>query len=370
MEIYQIYQAGAEDYGSQCMSSGRKAYVGAVAVIPAPHEVSQPEAEAFLTEHYSERLNRRNLSTMHKIFSNRSIAKRTFAFNNPVCLLNEAPDDRIARFTWWATELSSQAAFKALEQAGLAADDVSAIVVNTCTGYVCPGLSSYLIEKMGLPRTVQAYDLVGNGCGGAIPNLQISGSSLHGDGRVALSISVEICSATFQMENDLGLILSNALFGDGAAAAVVWDRPEGFELVASSSRYSTEHRDHIRYVHKNGQLYNQITTQLPRIVKIAVGEAVTDFLESRSLTTLDIKHWAVHTGGEKIINEIGGELGLSEQQLLPARSVLKKFGNMSSPTVWFVMREIMDAGIEENEWVMMVAFGAGLSAHTYLLRKV
>jgi predicted naringenin-chalcone synthase len=88
------------------------------------------------------------------------------------------------------------------------------------------------------------------------------------------------------------------------------------------------------------------------------------------MTFPDIKHWALHTGGEKIINQVGSELGLSEQQLLPTRSVLKRFGNMSSPTVWFVMREIMDAGIDKNEWIIMVAFGAGLSAHAYLLKKV
>jgi predicted naringenin-chalcone synthase len=352
------------------MNSGGKVYIGAVSAVPAPNEISQSEADAFLTRHFQDALTERNISVMHRIFSNPSIAGRSFALDDPDCLINEAPDDKIARFTYWATELSSRAGFKALEQSGLTAEDVSSIVVNTCTGYICPGLSSYLIEKMGLPRRVRAYDLVGNGCGGAIPNLQIAGSSLDGDGKVALSISVEICSATFQMGNDLGLILSNALFGDGAAAAVIWDRPEGFELIASSSRYSTEHRDHIRYVHKNGQLYNQITTQLPGIVKNSVREAVTDLLESRSMTFSDIKHWALHTGGEKIINQVGSELGLSEQQLLPTRSVLKRLGNMSSPTVWFVMREIMDAGIDENEWVMMVAFGAGLSAHAFLLKKV
>lgn len=352
------------------MNQGPKAYIGSVAVAAAPYEVEQAGADAFLSSNFSERLSPRNLSLMHKIFSHPSIAKRNFAFDDPRRLVDEDPDAKIARFTHWAVELSSQAASKALQQAGLAARDVAGVVVNTCTGYICPGISTYLIEKLGLPDTVQAYDLAGSGCGGAIPNLQVAGSRLNGNGGVVLSISVEICSATFQMDNDLSLILSNAIFGDGAAAAVVWDRPDGFELVASSSRYVTEHRDHIRYIHKNGQLYNRITTQLPHMIKNAVKQAVMDILGPRSLAPADIKHWALHNGGEKIINEVGSELGLSEQQLLPARTILRRYGNMSSPTVWFVLREIMDAGIRDGEWVIMVAFGAGLSAHAYLLKRI
>jgi predicted naringenin-chalcone synthase len=78
----------------------------------------------------------------------------------------------------------------------------------------------------------------------------------------------------------------------------------------------------------------------------------------------------MHTGGDRIINEIKKELGLSEAQLGATRGVLAEYGNMSSPTVWFVLRKLLDAGIEKDEWCMMVAFGAGLSAHAFLLRKV
>jgi predicted naringenin-chalcone synthase len=87
-----------------------------------------------------------------------------------------------------------------------------------------------------------------------------------------------------------------------------------------------------------------------------------------SLRVEDVGHWALHTGGEKIINSIKGELGLSEGQLRASRSVLSNYGNMSSPTVWFVLRELMEAGMEEGDWCVMAAFGAGLSAHAFLLR--
>jgi predicted naringenin-chalcone synthase len=351
-------------------SSGRseKAFIGQVAVAVPPYRASQKEADEFFTRHYSERLGPRSLALMHKLFAHPAISRRAFAFDDPSCLVDEDPDGRIERFRHWAVKLSSGAITSALDRAGLVAGDVSSLVVNTCTGYICPGISTYLIEELGLPRSVRAFDLVGSGCGGALPNLQVAASQVNGEG-VVLSVSVEICSATFQMENDLSLLISNTLFGDGAAAAIVWRRPEGFELVNSINLYVPEEREHIRYIHKKGRLYNQLSTALPRLVRKAVSEVVPKLLEPRSLCVDDISHWALHNGGEKVINEIKSGLGLSEAQLASTRAVLSEYGNMSSPTVWFVLQDILDKGVEKGDWCVMLAFGAGLSAHACLLRK-
>ena len=185
-----------------------------------------------------------------------------------------------------------------------------------------------------------------------------------------LSVSVEICSTTFQMDNDLSLILSNALFGDGAAAAVLWDRPRGWELVSSAVRYVPEQRETIRYVHKRGQLHNQLSLKLPQLVAEAAREVVADVLRTRSLTAGDVRHWALHTGGEKIINAVRDGIGIPEERLRATRTVLEQYGNMSSPTVWFVLDEITRAGVSPGDWCVMVAYGAGLSAHALLLRRI
>jgi predicted naringenin-chalcone synthase len=184
-----------------------------------------------------------------------------------------------------------------------------------------------------------------------------------------VSVSVEICTATFQMEDDLSLLLSNTLFGDGAAAAVLWTRPEGYELIASASRYVPEQRETIRFVHKNGRLHNQLSLKLPGLVAKAAAQAVSDVLGPLSLGPGDIRHWAIHTGGEKIINAVRDGIGLSEEQVRATRVVLSDHGNMSSPTVWFVLQELEKRGIASGEWCIMLAFGAGLSAHAFLLRK-
>ena len=345
------------------------ARVGAVAVAVPPLAMSQAEADDFLTARYGRKLSARSLGILHKVFAHPSIRRRHFAVESPECAVDEDPDLRVERFLQWAIELTSRAARDALAKAGLTSGDVSAMVVNTCTGYVCPGLSTYLLEALGLPRHTRVYDLVGAGCGGAIPNLELCQGLLNGspDG-VALSISVEICTATFQMGDDLSLIVSNALFADGAAACVLWTRPQGLALADSASLYAPEHRDAIRYVHKGGQLHNQLSLALPKILEQKVAEVVSGLLARHGLRVGEVRHWAVHPGGGKVINAIQGGLGLTEEQVRVSREVLAEFGNMSSPTVWFEMERLMANGIAPGDWVVMVGAGAGLSAHAALFR--
>ena len=344
-----------------------KAYIASFAVVPGPYVADQAFAEEFMKKHYGGKLNSRSMGLISTCFSHPSINKRHFAIDDPLELVDEDPDRRIERFTTRSIELSAEALRSALGRAGVGVQDVSGIVVNTCTGYICPGISTYLIERLGLSRSIRAFDMVGSGCGGAIPNLQAA-ALLVKPGGVVVSVSVEICSATLQMDNDLSLILSNALFGDGAAAAVLWDRPSGWELIASATRYVPEQRETIRYVHKQGQLHNQLSLKLPDLVKKAAAEVVADVLKAQPLTVADVKHWALHTGGEKIINAVRDEIGIPEERLAATRKVLSEFGNMSSPTVWFVMDEIGRKVVAPGDWCVMIAYGAGLSAHAYLLQ--
>jgi predicted naringenin-chalcone synthase len=345
-------------------------HIASIAVATPPCRLEQSETEQIIRRHYNGRLNSRNMSLIKTLLAHPSIKRRCFAVDQPETLVDEDPDARIERFTHWSVELSSRAIIDAMRDAGISATDVEGMVVNTCTGYICPGISTYLIAKLGLRRSVRVYDLVGSGCGGAIPNLEVAGAllSLNGGGPV-LSVSVEICTATYQMDNNLSLLLSNTLFGDGASAAVLWTNEKGLELVASASRYIPDQRDAIRYVHKRGQLHNQLSLRLPELVARAAAEVVSEVLTPRSLKPSDIRHWALHSGGEKIINAVRDRIGLSEEQVRAARRVLEEYGNMSSPTVWFVLREIERETIASGEWCIMVAFGAGLSAHAFLLRK-
>ncbi len=346
-------------------------FVDGISTALPPLAIAQEEGAAFLKKNFSARLRPGSIKLMEKVFAHPSVKSRRFAFTDAGSLVDEDPDKRVERFTRWALRLSAEAGRAALKRAGLAPRDISGLVVNTCTGYLCPGLSTYLIEEMGLGRSVKAYDLVGSGCGGAVPNLQLAGALAREkpEGAV-LSVSVEICSCTFQMGDDASLIISNAIFGDGAGAAVVRARPGGFALVDSASRFAPEYREDIRFVHRNGQLHNQLSARLPGLAAQTAGALVQELLAANGLARGSISRWAVHPGGENVINSVQDKLGLAARDMRCTRKVLSGLGNMSSATVWFILREMELEGLRPGELVVMLAFGAGLSAHAYLLRKV
>jgi predicted naringenin-chalcone synthase len=343
--------------------------IAAVACTAPPCVIDQKRGLDFMKRNYEGRISTRSMAISEKLFSHPSIERRHFAFERPEELLDEDPDRRMDRFTHWSVALSAQAARRAMAEAGVSVGDVTCLVVNTCTGYICPGVSTYLVEELGLPRSTRAYDLVGSGCGGAVPNLQLCDGLLSADGdSIVLSISVEICSATYQMGDDPSLIVSNAIFGDAAAAAVLWRRPQGLEMVDSASVHSPEYREDIRYVYRNGQLHNQLSVSLPRKSAGVVAELVRGLLGSHGLAVSDVPHWALHAGGAKVIDCVRDGLGLEEKQLEATRGILANYGNVSSATVWLILDDLLRNGLARGDWCIMVAFGAGLSAHAYLLR--
>lgn len=342
--------------------------IAAIATAIPEFRPTQKEAAAYLLERFSEQLGRKGRLILKRIFDHPSINTRHFAISDPASFFDESPDTRIARFTEKALELSCRALKNAMDKCGVNAGELKGIIVNTCTGYICPGLSTYMIERLGLSRDLKAFDLVGAGCAGALPNLELAAMVLNANpGGVVASVSVEICSATFEVEDDLGLILSNALFSDGAAAAIIWGRPSGLEVVSNATRFAPELRESIRFIHKDGRLRNQISMELPNLVGAPVREAILDALAGGGIGVAGVNHWAIHAGGEKIIDAIRDALNIPEEKTGPARKVLREHGNMSSPTVWFVLDEIINDGIETGDYCVMTSFGAGLSAHSALL---
>jgi predicted naringenin-chalcone synthase len=346
-----------------------ESYIAAVGTAVPSLSLDQEQAMAIVRKHYFPRLQRRNRVIAEKVFSHPGITRRYFAVDTPETLIDEDPDKRIDRFTGYSVSLSIAAAKKAMSECGLQPGDIDALVVNTCTGYICPGISSYLIEKMGLRPTIAAFDLVGSGCGGAMTNLQMCRALLRGGNvRVALSVAVEVCSAAYQMGDDSSLIVSNALFGDGAAAAVVWNRPEGLLMGDSLSRHFPEFREHIRFVYRNGRLHNQLSQRLPLIAARGVKQTIVELLRKHGVGPGEIQHWAFHPGGEHVISSVADALGLSDHDMRHTRWVLSRYGNISSPSILFVVKRIIDTGMAAGDRCIMTAFGAGMSVHSLVIR--
>jgi predicted naringenin-chalcone synthase len=342
-----------------------------VGIANPPVRVAQARGMELVRAHYGDVLSERSMDVLEKVFSHPSILTRYLSFDTELDVLslkNEDADRRMERFTHWSTALSQRAAVAALAQVGASAADIREIVVNTCTGYICPGVSTYLLEAMKLDRGVRVFDAVGSGCGGALPNIDLATYSLHANPQgIVLSVAVEICSATYQMDNDMSLLISNAIFGDGAAAAVLWTRPEGLRIIDSAGCIDTSFREDVRYVYKQGKLHNKLSVQLPKVVRTVVPPMIDELLERNGLSRGDIQHWAIHPGGDRMVAALEEALELTEEQMAPTRQVLQDYGNMSSPTVLFILKHLMDRGIKPGEKVLMTAYGAGMSAYACLL---
>lgn len=346
-------------------------YLASLGTANPPCTITQNEAAVLAMKHYGDLLTERSMDLLMQVLAHPSIVSRYLAVDNKEyipLLKNEDPDIRIARFTKWALTLAVDAARKALDSCGVDPGEITAVFVNTCTGYICPGIATCLIEKLSLKKNVHAIDFVGSGCGGALPNLHSGESHVRlRSGNVALCISVEICTATFQMDNDPSLLISNAIFGDGAAAAVLWDRPEGMKLAGYAAQFAPEYRDDVRYVYKKGQLHNRLSSQLPKIICSLVPEFIQYFIVNQGIVIDDISHWALHPGGDKMIVGLQQCLELSNEHMAPTRSVLRDFGNMSSPTVLFIAERILKEHATPPKRMLLCAYGAGLSMHSYML---
>jgi predicted naringenin-chalcone synthase len=343
-------------------------HIASVTTAVPPLQVEQQIAGRILEQRFQGTLRKRCLDVLRNVFAHPSVLRRHFALTRPAEIFVENPDERSERFTTWAVDLGSRALSGALRSAGVATSELSALVVNTCTGYLCPGISTYLVETLGLPEDLRVYDLVGGGCGGLVPNLELAERIARTSAGPVACVATEVCSATFEMGNDLGLIVSNALFADGASAMVLQRGDGRLRLIDSASLHSPEHREHVRYIYRDGRLHNQITMRLPKLVAAAADTVVRRLLDSRGLRLEDIDHWAVHPGGEKILQTLAERFGLTAEQLAPSRCVLARYGNLSSATLGFVLRDVLEQGIVPGQWCLALTFGAGLSAHAYLMQ--
>ena len=298
------------------------------------------------------------------------IAARHLALKPLEEVFDLTPDALQARFALHAPALATEAARRALADAKCSAAEIDAVLISTCTGYLCPGLTSYVSEQLGLRENVFALDLVGQGCGAALPNLRAGEAILaSGRGKKILSICVEVCSAAFYLDDDAGVLISACLFGDGAGAAVLANEPlpdrRRVEWKFTDSRLVPSERETLRFSHRNGMLRNILLPQVPQVASDIAERLFTESLGAAGVNREQIVGWILHTGGRAVILALREKLKLSESDVRHSAAVLRDFGNISSPTVYFVLERAL-RDVPDGLW-WMSAFGAGFSCHGALL---
>lgn len=281
------------------------------------------------------------------------------------------PDTLAQRFARHAPALAVQAARRALDQADLPPRQIDAVVVSTCTGTLCPGLSGYVLEGLGLRDDVQTFDLVGQGCAAALPNLQL-GHALLGAGTAqhVLSVCVEVSSAAMYLDDDPGVLISACLFGDGAGAAVLSrSAPPHRRRIAwrdSASLTLPAHREALRFEQRGGLLRNVLTREVPALAARHAQQVLDTVLQRAALAPPDIGAWIFHAGGRDVLLALAERLQLDERALRHSAAMLREHGNLSSAFVYFVLQAAL-AEDTPGGWWWLSAFGAGFSCHGALL---
>lgn len=299
------------------------------------------------------------------------IATRHLALDPLAEAFDLTPDALHARFAKHAPLLATQAAERALANANIEPAQIDAVLISTCTGYLCPGLTSYVSERLRLRPNVFALDLVGQGCGAALPNLRTAEALLAARrAEKVLSVCVEVCSAAFFLDNNPGVLISACLFGDGAGAAVLANQPlanrRAVEWKSGTSQHAPADRDALRFEQKGGMLRNILTPDVPRMAAAQAGRLLKESLAAAGVERSQLAGWIWHTGGRDVLQELREQLGLSDADVRHSASVLRDFGNVSSPTVFFVLERALADLVPDGLW-WMSAFGAGFSCHGALL---
>ena len=282
------------------------------------------------------------------------------------------PNTLARRFLAHAPGLAAQAGERALRDAGLDGADIDAVVVSTCTGYVCPGLSGHVAERLGLRADVQAFDLVGQGCAAALPNFQLGRAMLaSGAAEHVLSVCVEVSSAAMYLDNDPGVLISACLFGDGAGAAVLsrQARPEArrVEWVDGTSLIEPAERKALMFEQRDGMLRNILTRAVPTLAARHAQSVLETVLGRAGLSPADISTWIMHAGGRDVLLALERRFELDPSDLRYSAAMLREYGNLSSAFVYFVLQAAL-ADDARDGWWWLSSFGAGFACHGALLK--
>lgn len=337
-------------------------YLHALATAVPPATYTQADCwEMAQRSPVRERLHKRSMLILQTVLkSDHGIAKRHFAMPDLENVYTLSPDELNTAFRREAPRLASRALTDAIAQAGVRADQIDALLVCTCTGYLCPGVTSYVAEQLGLRPNAFLQDLVGLGCGAAIPMLRAASHILTAQpDAVVACVAVEICSAAFYLDDDPGVIISACLFGDGAAATIWRGTPAKAPIRAFefNTAHLPENRDKLRFEQRGGKLRNLLHRSVPDLAAGAVDRLW------RERGARPVARVIAHGGGRDVLQAIAPVV--APHRLDASERVLRDCGNMSSPSVLFALAEALKEEAPNGAgdfW--LVSFGAGFSAHS------
>lgn len=333
-----------------------------------PYRVGQDEARDFARALFGGA--HQNIERLLSVFDNTQIQTRHFCVPTEWFSQEHTFPEKNDLYVKHAMNLSEEAARRALDRAGVEPTEIGAIFFVSTTGLSTPSIGSKLIFRLGLSEHTRRVPIWGLGCAGGASGLASAAEHVRANPRQpVLLVAVELCGLTFQ-PGDLSKanLISTSLFADGAAALVVGEG-EGPEVLGGHSTTWPETEDVMGWNIVETGFEVQILGTIPNIARERMGEDFRTASESLGLRMEDLEHFVLHPGGAKVLAAFEEVLGLESGGLPLSWEILGECGNMSSPTVFFVLERFLQRGeYEEGDLGVMTAMGPGFSAEHVFFR--
>jgi predicted naringenin-chalcone synthase len=273
---------------------------------------------------------------------------------------------RMRRFEATAGPLGARACRAAFANGDLDPRSVTHLVTVSCTGLMSPGLDAELIARLALSPDIGRLNLGFMGCHGALNGLRAARALAHTPGARVLVCCVELCSLHFQYGWDRQNIVANALFADGAGAAIIGNGAtgRGWRLAATASRIAPGSSNAMTWRIGDHGFEMTLSREVPQRIRATARDWLAKWLADYGLRVSDIAHWAIHPGGPKIITTTLDSLSLPPSAGAASRSVLAEHGNMSSPTVLFILEQLRAQAADPP--CVALGFGTGLALEAAL----
>lgn len=273
-----------------------------------------------------------------------------------------------------ALELGEQSLCRALDRAGITPKDLSAIFVVSVTGIAAPSIDARLVNRMGLNRNIKRIPIFGLGCVAGAAGISRAADYVRGyPDQAAALLSIELCSLTLQRDDlSMAHLISALLFGDGAAATIVFgsNRPcNGPEIIATKSVFYPNTERVMGWDISEKGFRIVLSPEVPETVESHLGEDVDQFLAENDLKRSDISSWVMHTGGPKVLESTAKALGITANDLNASWQCLHRVGNLSSTSVLLVLEEVYtNRRPSPGSYSILAAMGPGFCSELVLLR--
>lgn len=361
-------------------------YLTSIGIAVPDNRFEQSVIGKFMTR--AMELNYENTRKLNAIFKSSGIANRysvltdygkenDFSFYSNAENFEPFPSTstRLHEYQRFAPDLSVSAVNDCISKhPGFDITSITHLIVVSCTGMYAPGLDIDLVERLGLKHDVQRISINFMGCYAAFNGIKVGDAFCKADPHATvLVVCVELCSIHFQKQATEDNMLANALFADGAAAVLLQGKPTaGINLKPEAFHNALALSKDPQMAWRVGNLgfEMKLTSYVPEIIQRGIKKLTDEMLAKIKSDFSTLKHFAIHPGGKKILEAIEKELGLSKTDNRHAYAVLNNYGNMSSPTVLFVLYHLLkDLTVQNNdESVLSFAFGPGLTLESILFK--